>query len=247
MCCQPPLAPAVVAVSSPAISAGGGSTSSPIASARGSMCRQPLLASAVDRCVVIRHPLAPAVVDVDAPRDRGRPFSRRQTLYEALDHELATYTRFFAAAALTNSVFAQLFTSLPRGSLLHAYQFLSDAGLELETANLHYAHEISRTKNLSGPGLDLYLVRREQRLMQKLLNERGVRTDAASTRLTRELDSLLNRQVVAVISRVFACSRQYSRVLRAIRRELGLALTFADESHRVLIGLGIIRHIRHRS
>ncbi len=175
--------------------------------------------------------------------DRARPFVQRQMLYARLDAEVETCTRFFAAAALTNAVFAQLFSVVPRRSLSRAHRFLREAGAVLESANLQFVSDIRQIPR--GSALDQYLVSREQSLIQRLLEEGKTQAHGYDRRLCRELNGLLNGHPVAVLlSRLFTCSRRYHGILEKTRRELGLALNFANESHRIHIGLGLIRHIR---
>jgi hypothetical protein len=174
--------------------------------------------------------------------ERGCPFVGRQRLYARLDAEFAADTRFFAAAALINSVLARVLFWAPRGPLRHALLFLREAGAVLESANLQFAREIRGSPGV--PALDLYLVTREQKLMQTLL-EAEVRRGIQGTALIREVNGLLNGDSMAgMISRLINFSRPFTTILATIRRETALVLDFSDETHRVQVGLGIIRHIR---
>ena len=149
-------------------------------------------------------------------------------------------TRFFGAAALTNAVFAQLFSLLPRLSLAHGYRFLSEAGAVLECANLNWACELRQRSN-AGWGLDYELVSREQRLLQALLQARA----AEQRPICGELDALLNEgHLAAVSARALPRSRRYSQVLKSVRAEVGGALEFASERHRVRIGLRLVHQLR---
>ena len=172
------------------------------------------------------------------------PFEERRALYTRLDREFCSHTRFFGAAAWINSIFAQLFAFLPRASLPHGYPFLNEAGAALQVANLRYADAL-RGRHLEGPGLDQQLVSGEQRLMQTLLDSRGALNGQS---VCRELNALLNERHIAGLScRAFARSRPFSVLLRDLRRELGVALEFADERHRVRIGMGLIHHLRSQT
>ena len=93
--------------------------------------------------------------------------------------------------------------------------------------------------------LDYDLVCREQRLLQTFLDGYRARSDGHWEPIHRELNKLLNQHFVgSLASRLFACSDQYCRVLSQLRRELGVALDFAEQAHRVRIGLALIQHIR---
>ena len=97
---------------------------------------------------------------------RGHEFARRHVLYTQLDQHLHAATRFFAAAALVNEVFAQLFRRLPIGVSQRSFAFLSELGSSLEPVNLHYARGI-RDGRLCGPWLDRALVRLEQQHVRR--------------------------------------------------------------------------------
>ena len=80
------------------------------------------------------------------PVPRSEVFEQRREVYAQLDARLASRTRFFAAAALTNSVLAQLFRFVPGHALHDSYRLLSDVGAILETANLQFAHDIANIR-----------------------------------------------------------------------------------------------------
>ena len=64
-------------------------------------------------------------------------------------------------------------------------------------------------------------------------------------RVRQALNRLLNENLAApVFLRCVTRSLDYYGVLTQIHREIGAALDFADESHRVRIGLGLIQRIR---
>ena len=138
----------------------------------------------------------------------------------------------------------QLFAFLPRASLPNGYRFLNEAGAALEIANLRYAGAL-RGCELDGPALDRRLVSGEQKVLQTLLYSCG---ELNGQSVCRELNALLNERHIAGLScRAFAHSRPFSVLLRDLRRELGGALEFADERHRVRIGMGLIHHLRSQT
>jgi hypothetical protein len=99
------------------------------------------------------------------PMRGGDEFARRSMLYGSLDRLLRSNTRFFAAAALLNEVFADLFHRAPIGLSRGSYTFLCELGASLEPMNVGYARGI-RDRCYSGPWLDRSLVRLEQRQVQ---------------------------------------------------------------------------------
>lgn len=172
------------------------------------------------------------------------PFLIRYGLYSTLDRQLNGYTRFFGAAAMTNAVLAhcpRLQSPIERT----CYPFLNNLGKELQTANLRFAAAIS-LDTLMGPALDRHLICNEQRLVQTYIASRQSLAGGHWERIRRNLNDLLNeRSALSVMARCFARSREYYSVLRHIREEVGV-LDFANESHRVRIGLGLTRHLRRQ-
>ncbi len=178
--------------------------------------------------------------------NRALPFERRCALYIELDETLSSHTRFFAAAALTNALLSRLFSLLPIRTP-RSYHFLNELGAMLEAANVSYAAKISRGL-ARGAVLDDVLVREEQSLVRVHVEAHRARGANHWHQIRRYLNGLLNRLGCAsVLSRWLICHRHYCAVLTMIRNDMGIPLDFADESHRVRIGLGLIHHIRQQS
>jgi hypothetical protein len=174
------------------------------------------------------------------------PFNRRSALYLDLDSELRSRTRFFAAAALTNSVLADLYALIPHLLPRHSYHFLNELGALLEAMNVHYAREI-KAGTASCRSLDYYLVSSEQRLAQTYVDAHQGLPQGNWERVRRELNALLNKHPLAsFVSRWSVRGRHFYSVLKDVRRDIGVALDFADESHRVRIGLALIQHIQYQ-
>jgi hypothetical protein len=174
---------------------------------------------------------------------RSQVFAQRHRIYSQLDAKLAARTRFFGAAALTNAVLAELFRFLPGYALNDAYHLLSEAGTLLETANVQFAHDLEVRAGRERE-LDRSLVCREQGLLQSFLNARMAGT-CQWWSIRAQLNRLLNEQHYATLgSGLLSQCRQYGAVLRSVRTRLAVPLDFALESHRVDIGVGIIRYIR---
>jgi hypothetical protein len=176
--------------------------------------------------------------------ERSQVFEQRRRIYSQLDAQLYSRTRFFAAAALTNAVLAQLFRFLPRRSLSSVYRLLNEGGAVLEAANVQFAHDLPRRSG-SDRELDRFLVCSEQRRLQTFLDARVDNADCHWLSIRGELNRLLNGQHCASPgSRWLAQSREYGGILHNVRTRLGMPLDFAAESHRVHIGCGLIGHIR---
>lgn len=174
--------------------------------------------------------------------DRGREFARRAQTYRELDAMLQARTRFFAAAALTNSVLAQLFRSAPEGTLASAYTLLVEAGAVLEAANLRWAREIPQLR--AEGELDEVFVRREQHLLQGFIDSAAA-GPCARTRVCADISRLLNGWHWALLGASWVePGRRFGRILGVVRRRLGNRFDFHLESHRVQLGLQIIREVR---
>ncbi len=149
-------------------------------------------------------------------------------------------TRFFAAAALVNEVFAKLFRRVPMGVSQRSIAFLSELASSLEPVNLHYARRI-RDGGLSGPWLDRALVRLEQQHVQRWGQRWAARSAVGWPGVRRELNGLLNAyHPVALFAPCLPCGRQLLSVLTAVRQDLGVDLDFADGSHRIRVGYALV-------
>ncbi len=175
---------------------------------------------------------------------RSEVFERRHRVYWQLDRKLCSRTRFFAAAAFTNAVLAQLFRFVPLRKLCDAYGLLRDGGAVLEAANLQFAHDLD-LQGSSEVELDQFLVCSEQRLLQAFLELRIAEAGCQWPLIRTQLNELLNEQHLAAKG---ACwlgpGRQFGGIVRAVRTGLGVPVDFAIESHRIQIGFTIICHIR---
>jgi hypothetical protein len=98
-------------------------------------------------------------------------FAHRARGYRYLDEHLATRTRFFAAAALTNSVLAELCAHPARWLWISCDSIVALAALGgmLERANLERARHIG-CEMRSSMSLDCSLIEMEQTLVDELQN-----------------------------------------------------------------------------
>jgi hypothetical protein len=176
-------------------------------------------------------------------RHRSIEFERRSALYTRLDVQLCDRTRFFAAAALINAAFAQLFEVFPKGHSLCSFTFLKEVGAALEIANLQYALEI-RGRPPCRPTLDHTLVCAEQRLLQFHVKAHQAQHPHHWESIRSELNALLNHRYAGLLFSRWFDGARFFRALREVRAHLGTALDFATESHRIRIGLRVIEDIR---
>lgn len=176
----------------------------------------------------------------------SQEFRRRARHYGDLDARLAARTRFFAAAALTNIVLAELCSHRGRwlwisrstvGSLLNL-------GAMLETLNLQRAARLA-SEGGSGPRLDASFVEMEQAFVESVLQQWAQDNAPRYRQLIAELDRLL-RAVARGLMPV-QCSadvRRYMRVLRSVRVTAGRSPSFADCTDRIRIGNALIEEAR---
>jgi hypothetical protein len=170
-------------------------------------------------------------------------FARRAALYTHCDSRLRDHTRFFAAAATINAVLARHFEILPAVRAPRSFNFLSEVGAALEIDNLFYARQIS----LRPPAdtLDAALVRAEQGRLQEYVRAHQEQRPQKWQAIRSELNTLLNnRYAASFFSRWCEGSGRLFRVLRKVQEKVRAELDFADESHRISIGLELIEHIR---
>lgn len=177
---------------------------------------------------------------------RSTEFERRSALYSRLDWQLREHTRFFAAAALINTVLAMLFAVRPAIRPPRTFHFLNEVGAALETDNLAYAREIAGYT--PGATLDYALVCAEQARLQRYVRAHQVQRPGQWESVRTELNALLNDRYAAALF-VGWCTgtRRLYRVLQEVRERVGTALDFGIESHRIRIGLRLIEHIRCES
>jgi hypothetical protein len=173
-------------------------------------------------------------------------FARRAALYTRYDVQLREYTRFFAAAAMVNTVLARLFAVFPAIRSPRSLHFLNEVGATLETDNLVYAGEVTRRP--PGRSLDQALVYAEQAQLQRYVHAQQVRRPQQWKSTRSELNGLLNdRYAASLFCQWCERSGRLSRVLSESRGHLGMELDFARESHRICIGLKLIEYIRREN
>jgi hypothetical protein len=173
-------------------------------------------------------------------------FSRRAQLYACLDRSLAQHTRFFGAAALTNSMLAVLFSRhancLPVSATTS--QFLQHLGGYLEDFNLGRVKRIKNSET-RGARLDVAMVQSEQAQVECQLN-RLERSDATTYDVAlTELDRILNSPGwLTTCGNLVAGATTYRLALRTVRTALGRPIRFGDRFHRESIGWSLIGLLR---
>jgi len=170
-------------------------------------------------------------------------FERRAALYAVYDVQLSEYTRFFAAASTINTVIAMLFSVFPPILSPRSFAFLTEVGAALETSNRLYASALRRGS--SGSGLDQALVYAEQEQLQRYVNLHQAQRPHQWAHTRSELNAFLNEHYAgSIFCRWWAGMGSLSRILREVRKHVGSELDFANEYHRISIGLKLIEYIR---
>ena len=189
-----------------------------------------------------RSALTESVLAMSVPLRPPAQFERRSALYARLDAQLCDRTRFFAAAALVNTVFARLSGSWSAVHGRCSFDFLDEVGAALETYNLGCARSI--TLGPPGGDLDRALVCAEQRQLQHHLRVHRAQYPRQWEFIRRQLNGLLNHRYAGCLSRWCYPGEDMARVLRKVRCHVGRELDFATEAHRVRIGLMLVEQIR---
>lgn len=186
-------------------------------------------------------------------------FKRRARLYSELDRRLRPETRFYAAAALTNIVLAQLCIHR-RGCVglsCSTLTYLARLGGHLEQVNVGWAVEIARGRYPASTvqemsagipvGLDTALVRVEQAIVERHLGELGQADAPHHSRVVRQIDRILNWAPHWLSFLPGAHGTQaYGQVLRRVAMDVGRSLRFAVRDDRIRIGLALIGYASGR-
>lgn len=186
-------------------------------------------------------------------------FERRARLYSELDRRLGTETRFYAAAALTNRVLAQLCVHR-RGCIgvsVSTLTYLARLGAHLERVNVGWATEIAHGRYPwaalqavsvgAARELDSALVSMEQTVVDWHLSQLGDFEARNRSQVVRQIDRILNwaPHGLSLLPRVHS-AHAYGQVLRRVAREIGRSLRFALREDRIRIGLGLIGYASSR-
>ena len=181
-------------------------------------------------------------------------FDRRARNYRHLDARLAAHTRFFAAAALTNSVLAELCAHRARWVWISQTTLgaLLTLGGMLEALNLRRADSLdtpgtSDAGGTSGASLDAYWVEMEQAYVESVLCGWARSCAPRCNRLIAELDRLLLAVANGLLPpRCSSNVRRYEQVLRSVTRAAGHCPRFAICADRISIGKALIQEARRQ-
>jgi hypothetical protein len=189
---------------------------------------------------------APATNGPRHERMRGAmEFDQRARLYASLDRRLASHTRFFGAAAVTNALLADLF-SRPAGRICMAAAFvvLVNLGRHLQKLNMARAHDISNGA-VDGADLDSAMVSMEQSEVQAQLARLRSGDPRAYARTVSQMDRMLNLAALRANPAMLCLGgATYAGVLRVVGAELGRAVSFAHQHDRECIGRTLITRLR---
>jgi len=174
-----------------------------------------------------------------------KEFFRRACTYSRLDARFAAYTRFFAAAAMTNTVLAEL--SIHRARWLCVSRTtlgtLITLGGLLEVLNARAAAVLEERSAASG--LDLAFVEMEQSYIESVLRTWSRSCAPRYHQLITELDSLLRVITAGRLPLPASANiRRYTRVLRTVSLESGRCPSFASCEDRIKIGTALIAEAR---
>jgi hypothetical protein len=175
-------------------------------------------------------------------------FDRRARNYQRLDERLASRTRFFAAAALTNIVLAELCRQRARWIWISQSTLgtLMTLGALLEALNLQRAVSI-QTEDGSPSRLDASFVEMEQTFVESVLRQWAQDRPPRYRRLIAELDRLLRAVAKGILPpQCSANIRRYGQVLRSVSQTSGRCPSFAICADRIRIGNALIEDARQR-
>jgi hypothetical protein len=180
-----------------------------------------------------------------SPEDR---FARRARLYGQLDRRLEGYTRFFAAAALTNSVLAELCAFRARQLWLSGQTIsaLLALGGILERVNVDRARSIEG-EGMAPQSLDESYIQMEQSTVEATMRDWSLTSTSRYQQLITELDRVLRAVGAGVVPfRSSVSIRLYADVLRAVTIASGRSLSFARCDDRINIGKALVQSARRR-
>jgi hypothetical protein len=170
------------------------------------------------------------------------PFADRVKLYTALDEKLHLRTRFFGAAAVTNSALVEL-CSLPCPRVWRcAIDYFGHIGSALEAMNVKWARCIEDGVLPKG-NLDRTLVTLEQLEVERLL--RRHQSEPFHHRALDQINWLLQRaHSLARPLRHCPSIGTFRQVLGHMRARLGRPVDFALLDDRIGIGHALTRSLR---
>jgi hypothetical protein len=172
-------------------------------------------------------------------------FAQRAALYSQWDHALSGSTRFYAAAALINEVFAECLSG-PARVLLSAptVEFFITVSRALQGFNVNWAFSVGRGGRQGvqqGAQLDTWLVHVEQVIVERCLRQLYRAERRAYGRVIREANAGLRlAQALAGFPAPYPSFTTLGNVLRQLHRGRGQSIDFAQRSDREAVGNALI-------
>jgi hypothetical protein len=183
-------------------------------------------------------------VSADRRRVVFSDFAQRAALYWQWDQALCGSTRFYAAAALINEVFAECLSG-PARVLLSAptLEFFLTVSRTLQRFNTNWAVSVGRSEQgvREGAQLDTWLVQLEQVLVERCLRQLYCAERRAYGRVIREANAWLRlAQALAGFPAPYPSFTILGSVLRQLHRGRGQSIDFAQRSDREAVGNALI-------
>ena len=171
-------------------------------------------------------------------------FASRARRYAQLDQRLASQTRFFAAAAVTNAALAQLCAHRLRPVCVSdsTLAFLSSTGCFLESRNLRWAERIQRSNPAAH--VDRRLVVMEQLLLERVLLGARMAYAEQYDGFVQQVDRMLGWLTRGVPLPRSPSLCAFTEVLQSVAGDIGRPASFAICDDRIRIGYSLIRYLR---
>jgi hypothetical protein len=173
-------------------------------------------------------------------------FRSRARLYAVWDRRLWKCTRFFGAAAVTNTALVELFSRYGVDFFVSRFtsEFLASVGCLLERMNMELAGRIAAGA-IEADNLDDQLIASEQSAVQNCLAHLHSIDGAGYANTVVEIDRVLTFARCAGSPRKWFSGRAaYARVLQHVADQLGRSASFALQNDRETIGRMLVRHLR---
>jgi hypothetical protein len=173
-------------------------------------------------------------------------FRSRARLYAAWDRRLSKRTRFFGAAALTNTALAELFSRFGVQLFVSRFtsEFLASVGYLLERMNMEWARGISAGA-IEADDLDQQIIAAEQTAVQNCLTRLHCVDRAGYANTVVEIDRVLTLAGCAGSpGKPFSGLTAYATVLQHVADQLGRSASFAVQNDRETIGRMLVRYLR---
>jgi len=185
-------------------------------------------------------------VRANEPRSAYDEFAGRARRYCCLDERFLHRTRFFAAAALTNTVLAELCAHRARWLCVSPKTIgaLAWLGGRLEAVNVDRASCLDREGG-APRWVDISFIEMEQTVVEAVLRGWAEACSPRYRHLINEVDGLLRAVSSGLLP--LRCSgnvHRYTQVLRSVATTAGRCPSFAVREDRINIGKALIAQVR---